>query len=399
MPELQPEPSAMPEVQPEPSAMPEVQPEPSAMPAIQPLTCMENARELWIPLAARTDNIFSSWEWADTWWRHFGDGRTLRVAAVAKGASTSAILPIYTERRAGLRIWRFLGHGVGDQLGPVCDRSDAALATAALAGAIAHGGVLLAERMPKDRDWAGELNGRIITEDSSPVIDVAREGSWEDFLGARSANFRQQVRRRSRKLQSALGLRFRLAQDRDRLQADLASLIALHRARWGARSTSFRGPREAFHREFATRALERGWLRLWIAEADGAPVAAWYGFRFAGVESYYQSGRDPAWDRYALGAAVLEHSIREAFADGMREYRLLRGDEAYKSRYATYDRGLCTILAARRRLERSAIAAAIALVGSETGRRLLKRLDRSEVSAGYVDRAGQSQRDDPPRST
>jgi hypothetical protein len=27
-------------------------------------------------------------------------------------------------------------------------------------------------------------------------------------------------------------------------------------------------------------------------EADGQPVAAWYGLRFAGVESYYQAGRD-----------------------------------------------------------------------------------------------------------
>ena len=48
------------------------------------------------------------------------------------------------------------------------------------------------------------------------------------------------------------------------------------------------------------------------------PVAAWYGFRFAGIESYYQSGRDPEWDRHAVGAGILEHSIRQAFADGMQ---------------------------------------------------------------------------------
>lgn len=65
------------------------------------------------------------------------------------------------------------------------------------------------------------------------------------------------------------------------------------------------------------------------------------------MESYYQSGRDPDWDHASVGAGILEHSIMEAFADGMREYRLLRGDEAYKSRYATHDPGVATVLAAR----------------------------------------------------
>jgi hypothetical protein len=44
-----------------------------------------------------------------------------------------------------------------------------------------------------------------------------------------------------------------------------------------------------------------------------------------GVESFYQAGRDPRYDRFKVGAAILEHSIREAFQDRMREYRLLRG--------------------------------------------------------------------------
>jgi CelD/BcsL family acetyltransferase involved in cellulose biosynthesis len=104
-------------------------------------------------------------------------------------------------------------------------------------------------------------------------------------------------------------------------------------------------------------------------------VAAWYGFRFSGVESFYQSGRDPDWDRSRVGACLLEHTIREAFADGMLEYRLLRGDETYKRRYATRDASICTVAAARGPVGRAIVAALSLLLHHRGGRRLLGRSD------------------------
>ncbi len=65
-----------------------------------------------------------------------------------------------------------------------------------------------------------------------------------------------------------------------------------------------------------------GWPR-WTTRL----VAALYGFRFAGSELYYQSGRDPAWDRYAVGFVLLTHAVRAALEEGVSEYRFLRGGE------------------------------------------------------------------------
>jgi CelD/BcsL family acetyltransferase involved in cellulose biosynthesis len=56
----------------------------------------------------------------------------------------------------------------------------------------------------------------------------------------------------------------------------------------------------------------------------------------------------------------------------MREYRLLRGGEQYKGRYASSDVGLRTVVAARRRTGRAAVSAIALLARSERGRRLLK---------------------------
>ena len=134
-------------------------------------------------------------------------------------------------------------------------------------------------------------------------------------------------------------------------------LFALHRAARGRADSSFAGAAAAFHREFAAYALAHGWLRLWFLELDGRPRAAWYGFRFAGVESYYQAGRDPECRDASVGFVLLAHSIRAALDDGIREYRFLRGDEPYKYRFAESDPGLESIAVAHGASARSALAA------------------------------------------
>jgi CelD/BcsL family acetyltransferase involved in cellulose biosynthesis len=137
--------------------------------------------------------------------------------------------------------------------------------------------------------------------------------------------------------------RFRLADDPARLEADLDTLFALHEARWGVGSTDFAGRDRAFQRAFARRAFERGWLRLRFLEADGAPVAADYALRFAGREAGYQGGRDPAWTSSGVGFVILAHAMREALADGVREYRLLRGGQEFKYRFASEDPAVETV--------------------------------------------------------
>ena len=130
----------------------------------------------------------------------------------------------------------------------------------------------------------------------------------------------------------------------------------------------------AFHREFAAQALAQGWLRLWFLEVAGTAVAALYGFRFAGAESAYQAGRDPAFESGQVGFVLLLHAIREAITDGMAEYRLLRGGAAYKNRFATSDPGIETYGLPRGRSARLVLAVALAARGRSLGlRRLLDR--------------------------
>ena len=344
---------------------------------VEVATALEPLEQHWDALAGASGNVFATFEWNALWWRHFGADRELRVLVCARpGSGAAAIVPLYVWRRRPVRILRLLGHGPGDELGPVCAPAERSLAADAVRGAPARLGadVLLAECLHGDADWPALLGGRVVKREASPALALP-PGSWEDFLRTRSANFREQVRRRERRLAREHELHFRLAHDPDRLDDDLSTLFALHRARWGAQRTAFGPDTHAFHRAFARAALARGWLRLWLLELDGVPRAAWYGLRFGNAEAYYQSGRDPAWDRHSVGFVLLVHSIRAALEDGMREYRFLRGGEEYKARFADRDPGLETIALTRGPAGRAAVAGARALRGALRTARTIRKPD------------------------
>ena len=341
---------------------------------IEPAGALASLRDAWSPLAERAGNVFTTWEWASAWWRHYGEGRRAQPLACRDGdGRLVAILPMCIDRDRPLRVARFIGHGAADELGPVCAPQDRAVAVDALARAgVATDqpwGVLLAERLPGGTDWPSALGGVELRAEASPVVDVAGL-TWDEYLGTRSSNFRSQVRRKERKLVREHGLEYRLCEEPDRLAGDMGTLFDLHRRRWvGGASEAFAGARAAFHRDFAALALERGWLRLWIAEAGGQPVAAWYGFRYGGAEWYYQFGRDPDWDRYSVGLVLLAHTLREAVGDGVERYRMLRGNEPYKDRFATGDPGVVTVAAARGPAGRLVVSAARAALRLPPGAR------------------------------
>jgi CelD/BcsL family acetyltransferase involved in cellulose biosynthesis len=325
----------------------------------------------WSSLAAETGNIFGTPEWVSIWWRHYGGRRPLLATACRASAGRLAgVLPVYLSSRRPLRLARFIGHGPGDALGPICRSADRAEVAAALHRALDdwRAAVMVGEHFPRDEQWSTLLGARSLRQNASPVL--AFDGAtWESFLASASKNLRSRIGSRERRLAGKHQVEYRLSADPQRFSEDFDRLVALHRSRW-PNGSSFTLA-EKFHREFAAAALARGWARLWLLEIDGEARAAWYGFRFANVESYYQAGRDPdpRWDRYSLGFLLLVHSIREAAADGVLEYRFLRGGEAFKYQFATHDPGLETIVLARGAGGRAAVEAVTRLP-----RPLLRRL-------------------------
>lgn len=298
----------------------------------------------WTTLAGLTRNIFASWEWHRTWWDHFGDDRSLALTALRdERGALRALLPLYLWRERPVKIARFVGNRAGDQLGPICVPSDEASVSRVIRGLLrnAEWDLILGEQLPGESAWGKRLSGHIARREGSPVVRF--QDSWEETSWSR--RLRKELRRDERRLRDTHDVQVRTVTDKADLEVGLDHLFALHRARW-PEGTRFERS-ERFHRDFARRAFDNGWLRLRIMEVDGRPAAARLGFRFLDVESGYQSGWDPKYADFSIGILLVADTIRSARSDGMKEYRFLRGGEAYKYRFANADPGLETAIFSR----------------------------------------------------
>ncbi len=344
---------------------------------LDPIEHLDDLRAEWTALALATGHPFATWEWNACWWRWFGSGRALYCFSCRdQTGALVAILPLYVARTRPLRVARFLGYA--DLHSPVCAPADRVLAAHAVRQAMRRPGgcsLILAERLPCEQGWGELSGGTLLTRHENPVLSLAGI-SWEEYLASKSRNFREQVRRKERRLVEERGLTFRLT-DPSHLDDDLDALFRLHAARWGDQSTGcFAGDRGRFHRDFAGLALRRGWLRLWLAEINAEPVAAWYGWRFAGVEWYFQAGRDPRLDSYSLGFVTLAHTVREACRDGVSAYNFLAGGDVYKWRFTAEDPGSET------RLLSAGLSATAASVGVRLALSLPEPVRRRVLQGG-----------------
>lgn len=310
---------------------------------------VDELRSAWSELALAAGSPFATPEWAQTWIEHLGDPERVRIFAVRdESGRVVAILPL-TLRSRRPRVVRFIGHGPGDELGPVCAPADRRVAVEGCHQALRalRADLLLAEQLPGGQRWATLLRARAVADTGFPIMSLSGIGDGDALLAHLGRSVAKRLGAVRRKLEREGELRVRVAADGPGLDADIDALFALHRARWAPAVTDFAGPHEPFHRAFLKAASARGWLHLLLVEVDGTPVAGLYDLRFASCQNQYQSGRDPAMDRLSVGYFALLCGMRDAARDGMRAYRFLRGDEAYKYDYADEDPRLETFVIGR----------------------------------------------------
>lgn len=306
-----------------------------------------------------SDQPFLTYEWLHAWWMHLRSDRELHIVTVRDDGRLVALAPLALRpprlaRVQPYRLFEFLGSGEAgsDYLDFIIRRGHEQPALDALARHFTDNGrVLELSRVKPDSSCATVLGQRLDDSgwtmvddptDVCPYIELAGH-DWDSYLATLSSAHRYNVRRRFRNLEKAFTVEFEECIDDVRRTECLAELVRLHHIRrdeLGGSDALHTDELVAFHEDFTRRAMERGWLRLFVLKLDGAPVAAVYGLMYDGIFHFYQSGFDPAFNKYSVGLVVLGHSIRRAIEDGAREYDLLHGDEGYKFRWASAQRPL-----------------------------------------------------------
>jgi CelD/BcsL family acetyltransferase involved in cellulose biosynthesis len=326
---------------------------------ITQLSALEAIESEWRNLAAARGNVFLTPEWFHTWFRHYGERATPFVLTVRRtDRSLDGVLPLVRIGAGRRRVLRFAGANFGDYFQPVCHENDESRVVDAFARVLrdhrSEWSVAILHNTDVGATWPLQLArsvGRLapLAGPSVSMPYVALKGvSWERYLEARSANFRSQLRRSTRRLEKRHRAVFRATGDADQLERDMTSFFDLHARRRHARSRLLDPSAQAFHREFASRALQRGWLRLSLLEVDGVAVAALYGVRIGRRYGYYNSGFDPDWSRFSVGFLLLNRTIRDAIDEGAGEYDLMLGGERYKNRFSSTERRVRAFMLAPR---------------------------------------------------
>jgi len=292
--------------------------------------------------------IFQTWEWQCTWLEVYAKDPC--VFLFYKEDELIAILPFFREERIFFSILRFVGTPDSDYLDFIIKRG-------------LEKEVLFAffkEIIGPDRS-IGIIELDSINE-TSPVYSLMHEvalndfsiafsekicpfitlpQTWDEYLESLSAAGRYFIRRKERKLFKDFWVNTGFANTQEDFEKRMDDFIRQHQKRWQSRKIPGAFARSLF-KEFQLKAgkklYQRGYVRLYFLEIEGRPAASYYLFYYRNSLYFYLGGFDPEYGRYSPGVVLMGEAIKDAIREGMNEFDLMRGNEAYKFKWSQQNR-------------------------------------------------------------
>jgi len=299
--------------------------------------------------ASAADGPFLTWEWLHAWWTHLAGSGSLKIVAVRDGSDLIAVAPFRVTPHAVPWFSRleFLGtgHAGSDYLDLIVRSGREADAIRAIARFLeaqkmtvrldrlpeASLGAQLADRLTPD-GWVAST----APDGVCPLIPLAGH-TWDSYLGTLGSAHRANVRRRLRAIDQQFRTRFELIATEPARKIALDALAGFHERRFQSRggSTAFMTPAmRAFQDDATRRALDRGWLRMYVLRLNEDVAAVMYGFFYDRRFYFYNHGFDDRYSRHSIGLVLMALTIRAAIDEGAQAFDLLWGTEAYKSLWA-----------------------------------------------------------------
>ncbi len=286
--------------------------------------------------AAARPSPFLLHGWVHEWWRHFGGGRRLAVAAAHRDDRLVGLFALCARRQAGVWVGEFLGaheSALADVLlapsEPIQTASGLIAATRDSMGAVdlfgLPGDSVLMAAAPVGALWSVE---RV----SAPTMTMP--DGFEALYAERTSSKTRNTHRRRRKQLDALGeVRFRVARTADELVPALAEAQRLHALRWAGRPdlsefTTVRGL--PFHAAVVRRLAPLDIVRIVLCELDGRAIAHHYYFALDGRMVVHCLAFDPAYQDVSVGLTTNLETLRAASDEGLTRVEFLGGDERYK---------------------------------------------------------------------
>ena len=332
-------------------------------------------RSAWERVLVRSSDrsVFLTWEWARTWWRHYGRRDRLHIVTVSDGADVVAIAPLL---RTGIRYGKVgitMLVGIGQEnadyggmlLGPR-PREAADLILGSLESEIRDGPVVLnLTRLRPEGDLlriVGERFGSGTAGTDNSDITLARaQQSIYPYLDLSTVDdparyvakldTKNDSRRCLRRFREAHDVTFEY--DVEPTTDAMRTLLDLYERRWaekpGTASGVFASDRgRAFISEAASLLHAEGRAKLSFLSADGAAVGGRFGFEFEGAYLGFMETFEPDFGRYGPGQILVAQILAAAVERGLHEFDFMRGEGLHKSKWANSAREVDYWVAHRR---------------------------------------------------
>ncbi|GEM_PF-3541465 len=314
----------------------------------------------WTELTDRLPNldIFSTHEWVAVWSRHFGVEGTPHILVLRQEGRLAGIAPfiLMSQRWKGfpVRILRF----------PMDEKVDLWRTNFILRDETRHKIRAILECLVAERkDWdLMQLDG---LRSDSPYLDLIEdiakdlnlfvtprriirealflpiEGNWEEYLRAKSANFRRQLMRERKQLEAFGSISFSLYREPEEVMEAMPKVLSILFNRMGVQSQDEVSPGDRklidFTLDLASRFSRKNELEIRLLEINGLPVACTFCFVRDRIIYGILTKYDPAFSSGSPGRAIIIDLIQGAFKQCYREIDFLDSYE-YMNRFTPHTR-------------------------------------------------------------
>lgn len=165
-----------------------------------------------------------------------------------------------------------------------------------------------------------------------PWCDLSAFSDIYSFIASLGNNLRRDLGRRRRRLNELGRVEYHLyaAQDNAKAEEALKPFLARHAQRW---PNAYKAP--GFHQKLLQRGLAAGIVHFSELRVDGRPLSWHFGFVWNGRYYYYLPAIDGDFANYSPGKVHVLCCIDSAIKSRVRIFDFLRGDESYKSGWAS----------------------------------------------------------------
>lgn len=295
-------------------------------------------------------------EWLRCWWESFGHGRTLAVMVVRSGNRILALAPLMLERARmyGIAVRRvqFLHNDHTPKADViVVDRAEEAYAALwkTLRDQRSRWDVLQLSQLQFDSPTHDQVSRLAAAEacpttlwqsDNSPYLELERD--WNAYLSGRNAKLKQNLRNRLNRLTREFGApSLEMIGDPAAVREAREEALQLEASGWKREAgTAICSDPEVrrFYTLLADRAAHSGWLRLLFLTVNGRRIATSYASRYQERLSFFKTGYDPGFSAFAPFKLLTYFTIRDGFADGLREVDFLGDAEPWKLEWTSTTR-------------------------------------------------------------